>query len=501
MSRNQILLDWLTLDERSEVALFRQLYLALRTAIVESKLVAGCKLPSSRTLSKQLGISRNTVVNAYELLISEGYLTAHSGSATQVTSLFEHQPNKNIQSNSSEQSTFLLQLSKTGSLFLEEDTDLKGIPTVEAFLPGNPDHTEFPLKIWKSKIAKQYKSLSLSNSIQEVSVPLSESHTQGYEPLRESISLYLRTSRMLSCDADQVFVFTSCRAALDFTCRMLCNQGEKVLVEEPGYDTAKVIARMNGLQPVPVDVDRDGLQINLQKHCDASIKLAYVTPSHQWPTGVSLSLERRQTLLEWAVLNDSWIIEDDYDSEFRFTQKPLSTLQGLDQNQKVIYIGSFSKVLVPSIQTAYLVVPKKLITAFERAFWYTVQRPPIHGQQALAEFITEGHFTSQIRKMRRIYDRRQMLFVESLNKYLPNELRIERPPGGMQITLPLPNSICAEKVSRRAAAFNLHVRPMSIYSESKNQVINALHLGFAVVSDRNIRPKTQLLCKVIKECK
>ena len=277
---------------------------------------------------------------------------------------------------------------------------------------------------------------------------------------------------------------------------LLCDFGEKVLVEEPGYDS-KVIMRLNGLTPVPVNVDQDGMQIDLQEHCNNSIRLAYVTPSHQWPTGVSLSLKRRQLLLKWPLKNKSWIFEDDYDSEFRFTQTPLAALQSLDTSHRVIYTGTFSKVLTPSIQTAYLVVPRSLITVFERAYWYTVQRPPIHSQKALAEFISEGHFISHIRKMRKLYDHKQNLFIEAINQHMPIDLRIDRPPGGLQFSLPLHDRVSASEVSRRAAKLNLHVRPMHIYAECKSNCENAIHLGFAVLAEKEIPRKTKLLSRAI----
>ncbi len=200
-------------------------------------------------------------------------------------------------------------------------------------------------------------------------------------------------------------------------------------MEEPGYIAAKSVMGAAGLRVIPIPVDAQGLRIEAAPRVDPNPRLAFVTPSHQWPTGSSLSAARRQQLLNWAERTNAWVVEDDYDSEFRFDSRPLATLQGLDGGRRVIYIGTFSKVLFPSLRTAYVVVPRALIPAFQQAVYFAGQEPALHIQTTLNQFIQESYLFSHIRRMRRVYKRRQRRFVESLARHLGDWITIQRPPG------------------------------------------------------------------------
>jgi len=358
-----------------------------------------------------------------------------------------------------------------------------------AFTPGIPAFDEFPAKTWARLLAGQAQRM-------HPEMADSEAHVGGYGPLREALRSYLQSSRMVVCDSDQVFVVSSARAGLDVTCHLVADPGASCLVEEPGYNLAKAVMRTAGLKIVPVPVDEEGVKIDLGERCEPEARLAFVTPSHQWPMGVSLSAARRQQLLDWAERRNAWVIEDDYDSEFRFDSRPLATLQGLDRGRRVIYIGTFSKVLFPSLRTGYVVVPKQLITTFRLALFLSGQEPPLHIQAALAEFIEQGYFFSHIRRMRRIYKRRQACFVDALTRHLGERVPVARPPGGMQLVLTLPERIQAEAVSRSAAKAGLHVRPIGVYSLSETAP-NALHLGFAAVPDHQIESATRILASAI----
>ncbi len=322
------------------------------------------------------------------------------------------------------------------------------------------------------------------------------SHVGGYGPLREALASYLRTSRMVDCQPDQVLVVSSARAGFDLVCRLLMDPGMSCLMEDPGYISAKDVMRAAGLHITPVPVDGEGLCILQGEEIDPKARMAFVTPSHQYPTGVSLSATRRQQLIDWAERQDACIIEDDYDSEFRFDSRPLATLQGLDGGRHVIYIGTFSKVLFPTLRTAYAVVPRSLIPVFKEAIYNCGQEPPLHVQAALADFINDGHFFSHIRRMRQLYKRRQVGFVESLIRHMGDRIPVERPPGGMQLVLNLPNEIPAAAASASAAAHGLHARPLEIYSLT-GMVPNALFLGFTAIPDQQIDPATKTLANAI----
>ena len=436
MPKPRLLLDWIALDKSRPLPLFRQIYFELRSAIVTDRLPAGSLLPSSRTLAREFRVSRNTVLNAYDQLVAEGYLETSEGSTTSVAKLTSdggYQATKPVKLVDAAAKPVI---SKRGRDLQSASAPIEDLPEVVAFTPGVPAFDEFPIKVWARILAFQAHRM-------QPDMADNDCHIGGYGPLREALTSYLRSSRMVACESDQIFVVSSARAGLDLICRLVGDPGTSCLVEEPGYNAAKNVIRAAGLKIVPVPVDAEGLRIELRERRDPRARLAFVTPSHQWPTGVSLSAARRQQLLDWAERQNAWVIEDDYDSEFRFDSRPLATLQGLDGGRRVCYIGTFSKVLFPSLRTAYVVVPRSLISAFRQAIFFAGQEPSLHIQSALAEFIHEGHFFSHIRRMRRVYKRRQASFVTTLARELGDLIPIERPAGGMQLSLTLPEDYSA----------------------------------------------------------
>jgi len=487
MPRSRVLLGWIVLDSSDPSPLYRQLYSELRTSILSGQVSAESLLPSSRTLSRELGVSRNTVLNAYDQLLAEGYLKTSEGSATMVARLSSAAKRPVGSPGASE----ILPISKRGLEIRRSLTESMTFPEELAFAPGVPAFDEFPVKKWARLLIVQAQRM-------RPEMADNDSHPGGYGPLREELASYLRSSRMVACDPDQVFVVGSARAGLDLICRLIADPGEQCLMEEPGYITAKDVMQAAGLKIVPIPVDAQGLRISLAAQKAPEAKLAFVTPTHQWPTGVALSASRRQQALEWAERRNGWIIEDDYDSEFRFDSPPLAALQGLDGGQRVLFIGTFSKVLFPSLRTAYIVVPKSLIPLVRHAVFCSGQEPPLHIQATLAEFIREGYFFSHIRRMRRVYKRRRTIFVEALKRYLGDRMPIEPPPGGMQLALPLPEGISAGCVSRHAVAVGLHVRAINMYALT-DTAPNALHLGFAAVPDHQIDPATKALAEAVFE--
>jgi GntR family transcriptional regulator/MocR family aminotransferase len=412
MPKPRILLDWIALDRGRPIPLFRQIYFELRTAIIDGRLTASSSLPSTRTLAHELGVSRNTVLNAYDQLAAEGYLETSSGSSTKVAELTSGgDGSAGAKSARPTGNTAASPLSKRGQVLKNSTKPVLELPDAVAFTPGVPAFDEFPTKTWARLLSGQSHRM-------HPEMADNDAHIGGFGPLREVLTSYLRSSRMVECESDQIFVVSSARAGLDLICRLVGDPGASCLVEEPGYNAAKNGIMAAGLKTIPIPVDAEGLHIALGKSHFSDVRLAYVTPSHQWPTGVSLSAVRRQQLLEWAAQRKAWVIEDDYDSEFRFDSRPLATLQGLDGGRRVWYLGTFSKVLFPSLRTAYVVVPRPLISAFRQAIYFAGQEPALHVQAALAEFISEGYFFSHIRRMRRIYKRRQARFVETLDREL-----------------------------------------------------------------------------------
>jgi len=489
MPKPRLLLDWIALDASDTLPMYRQLYSQLRTGILSGRLTSGSLLPSSRTLARELKVSRNTVINAYDQLVAEGYLETSGGSSTAIANLDSTDtdvPGATVGINDDAGSPALSEHGLEVQRSLQEWLPL---PEDVAFAPGIPAYDQFPAKKWSRLLAEQAQRM-------HPSMVDPEAHLGGYGPLREGLASYLRSSRIVACEPDQVFIVSSARAGLDLICRLVANAGDSGLVEEPGYNTAKFIMRSAGIVPSPVTVDAEGIDISSLGSQVRNAQLAFVTPSHQWPMGVSLSARRRQELLEWANRHNCWVVEDDYDSEFRFDSRPLATLQGLDGGQRVIYIGTFSKVLFPTLRTAYVVVPRSLISIFRQALYYAGQEPPLHIEAALAEFIREGHFFAHIRRMRRVYRRRQASFVDALTRHLGDRFPIARPPGGMQLALTLPEAFDAEAVCRSAAHAGLHVRSIGMYSMT-GKAPNALHLGFAAVPDRRIQLETAKLASTI----
>lgn len=497
MPRPRLLLDWIALDGDGALPLYRQLYTQLRTAVISGRLEAGSLMPSSRLLAHELGVSRNTVLNAYDQLAAEGYLETNEASATKVSRLSMEASAGTAKSSAPPMPTpevFDIETMPVDSprwRALRGNTPSLDLPESVAFAPGVPAFDQFPTKTWARLIAQHVHRM-------QPDMADNDDHVGGYGPLREALTSYLRASRMVACQSDQVLVVSSARAGLDLICRVLADPRSTALVEEPGYNSAKTTIQAAGVPIVAVPVDDEGIRIDLGELSSPNARLAYVTPSHQWPTGVSLSAGRRQELLRWAERRNAWIVEDDYDSEFRYAGQPLATLQGLDGGHRVIYLGTFSKVMFPSLRTGYIVVPKSLVTMFRKALYYAGQEPPLHIQAAIADFIVEGHFAAHIRRMRRVYKRRQSALVDELIRHIGRRISVERPPGGMQMALRLPDEYRAKAVSRAAASAGIHVRPLSLYAITQ-PAPNALHLGFAAVPDRSIAPAAELLANAILE--
>ncbi len=440
----------ITLNNNSSKPLHQQLYEQLRQAILTGRLTPGERIPSTRFLAKSLSISRFTVTTSYEQLLSEGYLETVTGSGTFVCQqipddLIYSNPIENIKKINSAP----IKLSQYGDL-----VNTKNVPRIpEAklqinFRYGTPALSEFPIKTWR-RLLSRYCSANL-DWLDYSTEPL------GYQPLRKAIAHYLTRSRAVNCQPEQILITNGTQQALDLILRLLISPGETIAIENPGYLSARIIFETQNADVLPVSVDNSGLIVQeLADSTQKNIRLVYVTPSHQFPTGAILSLPRRLELLNWAQQSGGLIIEDDYDSEFRYGEKPIPALQGLDKSDSVLYIGTFSKVLFPSLRIGYLVLPKSLVAIFTRAKWLNDRHLPILEQQVLAEFINEGHLERHIRKMRSIYDKRRQVLVKALKKHFGKRAKILGEKAGIHLMVCFKSNLSDEEIIQKAATVGI----------------------------------------------
>ncbi|MBI5030914.1 MAG: PLP-dependent aminotransferase family protein [Chloroflexi bacterium] len=480
------------LDRSEPTALHRQLYYRLSNAILTRRLVPGTRLPPTRALAAELGVARNTVVNAFEQLLAEGYIEGKVGSGTYVshalpddvlqTRAKSSPPTRAISSSAA--------LSKRGAIIASAPAKQwqdSGRP--RAFRPGIPALDEFPFETWRQLANKRWRTLARDS--------LSYGEPEGYRPLRQAIVAYLGQSRGVRCEPEQVIVVAGSQQALDLAARLLLDPGDVVWMEEPGYRGARGALLAAGAKLVPVPVDAEGLRVDIGIRKAKAARVAYVTPSHQYPLGVTMSLARRLKLLEWAARSNAWILEDDYDSEYRYSGRPLTALQGLDTANRVIYIGTFSKVLFPALRLGYLVVPPNLVDAFIAARAMADRQSPVLDQAVLADFIAEGYFARHLRHMRALYAERRAALVDAVNRELDGMLEITSEQAGLHVMARLPQSIDDREVARRAATHNVEAPALSDYALT-HLAYGGLVLGYAAVNENEIREGVRRLELAIK---
>ena len=444
-----LLTDMARLSQQDNMPLHRQLYEAMRRAMLDGKLAAGDRLPSSRELTHDLGLSRNTVVAALNQLSVEGYLVSRVGSGTFVHDNVPRSPQRKASSQVPRHQT---DLSRRGialsSTFCATQLE------VQPFTPGIADFSAFPVALWQR----------LQNKHWRMTYPemLDYSYCGGHAPLRRAVADYLRVFRSVPLDVDQVIITSGTQQSLELCAQLLADHGDTVWLEDPAYWGAVKAFMATGLRAHPVKVDQHGMAPTPQDERTPP-RLIYTTPSHQYPTGAVMSLARRQHILAIARTHNAWVLEDDYDSEFRFSGPPLSSLAGLDQDERVLYMGSFSKVLYPGLKLGYLVVPKRLVAAFKQAH-YDLNRPgqmPL--QAALAEFIELGHFASALRRARHSYAQRRQCLLEALAPCLGKNAQITGAEQGLHLCVRLPDALDDKALAQRIGTFGLTVRPLSAY--------------------------------------
>ena len=496
MPHTPLPLGTIALDPAADAPLYRQLYDALRDAILEGRLPAGARLPSSRVLAGDLDVARNTVLTAFEQLAAEGYLETTVGAGTRIAaSLPDHllEIAKGATAKKCKTVTAANSLSKRG----EKLSTLHRLPavgyehgTARAFTHGLPAIDLFPMTLWSRLLARRARDRSTGQFGYEVAA--------GHTALREAIAAHAGAARGVVCKPDQVIITTGAQAALMLAAQMMVDPGDQVWLEDPGYLGARGAFLGAGADIVPVPVDEEGINVDEGRTLAPRPRLIYVTPSHQFPLGATLSLQRRLELLEFAREANAWILEDDYDSEYRYTGRPLASLQGLDRSDRVLYMGTFAKTLFPALRVGYLIVPESFIDAFRTAIRHTGHVAPASIQAALADFISEGHYGTHVRRMRAIYADRRLCLINAAQHDLEPWLKVSPGDGGMQMVGYLRGKLDDRKVAALAKEAGIHVTALSTYSLRPKPDMG-LYLGFAAIPEARIIKATQRLSRVFQE--
>jgi len=462
----------IAVNRGAHIPLHQQIYDGYRTAILRNDLHPGDRLPSSRELARDLAVSRFPVLNAYAQLLAEGYFETREGSGTFVSRSLPEQQMSVAQASGDAAQTIsgVRPVARRNSLYPQFHPS----PTLRgwgSFGVHQPALDQFPFPVWSSLVSR-YSQNPHANAIHHID-PL------GTERFRETICAYLRAARGVKSEPDQIMIVSGSQQALDLTARVLLDPGNSVWVEEPGYSLQRTVLTAAGCRLVPVPVDNEGLVVASGLHRSRKARAAFVTPSHQYPLGSTMSATRRIQLLNWAQESGAWIIEDDYDSEYRYESLPIASLHGLDVNARVIYIGTFSKVLFPSLRLGYIVIPRDLVSKFVAIRHAMDIFPPYLYQEVLTEFINEGHFARHLRKMRQIYAQRRAALIESLAFEFPADwgLEVHGADAGMHLAVTLPSGLRDTEIAARAARERLWLWPLS-RSYMADNVRQGFVLGF-----------------------
>jgi GntR family transcriptional regulator / MocR family aminotransferase len=447
----------IALDRSKRTPIYSQLYEWFRAAIIEGLLRPGQRIPSTRSLAKELQVSRIPVLNAYEQLRTEGYLESVVGAGTRVAmSIVDDtvglRSAKARQGSGRAPGLAPRRLSERGMAFTRDSTQPLA-SNLGAFRVNLPALDEFPINTWSKLVIRHSRKVP--------SAIMAYGDAMGYLPLREAIAEYLGIVRTVRCEASQVVVTTGSQQGLQIAAHVLLDSNDPVCVEDPGYPGARLAFMNAGARVVPVPVNAEGLSVEQMIRKTPNARAVYITPSHQYPLGMTMSARQRLRLLDWAARSGAWIIEDDYDSEYRFSSRPIGSLQGMDADARVIYVGTYSKVMFPALRLGYLVVPKDLVAAFAGALDAVgIFSSPLF-QTVLTDFIREGHFARHIRRMRMLYLERRKALVRALRDQLGDMLEIVGAEAGMHLAAMLPLEVSDTMISRNAATRGLSVMPLS----------------------------------------
>lgn len=468
-----------------------QLYHALRTAILEGRLHSNSKIPSSRAMAEMMGISRTSVLAGIDRLIDEGYLVTRKGSGTYVS---ETLPDHYI-------TTTVAALPKkiTNEIDLELTPSIRTLST--AWLKTNCNIGQnkvfnigvgccdlFPHELWGRLLGRAWRQSSKKQTINNDSA--------GYYPLREAICHYAQATRGLNCTPEQIIIVNGTQQAMNLTAQVLLQAGDEVWLDDPGYDSAFATLSAVGAKVNAIPSDQEGMVISYGIDHHPNAKLVFSSPSHQFPLGGTLSLERRMILLDWVARENKWILEDDYNSEFRYKARPIQALQGLDKNQRVIYAGTFSKMMFSGFRLGFLVVPELLIKAFRLAKYYADTQSPYLEQATLGLFIKEGYYARHVRRIRRACFERKTALIRAIQTHLPDKLQIEPSDSGIHLVCWLQNKLTEKYIIDQAQKINLGIQPLSRYSQNSYKK-QAILIGYANHTPEQIEEHIIKLAEVL----
>lgn len=479
----------IAIDHDSPRPIGTQLYVGLRDLMLSGAVAAGVRLPSSRTLARDLGLSRTTVIDAFDRLIAEGLVESRVGAGSFVSNVLNAERPHKPTALGSARPVLKPSLSRAMGWAVDRFSDRSRLPYApRAFVTALPAFDAFPMAQWARVAAKHWRGPR-----EEV---MGYGEPCGHPRLRQAIAAHLRANRGIACDREQIFVVAGAQQAFNLIGTVLLNPEDKVWFENPGAIGARNGLLAAGAELVPVAVDRDGLRVDEGLRRAPGFRLVFVTPSHHQPLGHVMSLERRLALLRSAEEAGAWIVEDDYDGEFFFGRRPLPTLKSIDRTGLVIYVGTFSKSLFPALRLGFMLVPPSLVGTFEKVSSAFVQGVPSSLQAMVAEFIEEGYFATHIRRMRRIYEERHAALCEAADRALGGLLDIQRADSGLHTIGHLPAHLSEIAVARAAAERGIVVSPIARFSIAPAPV-NGLVLGFGGVRPPEIRAGVAVLGEVL----
>ncbi|GJE16126.1 MocR-like pyridoxine biosynthesis transcription factor PdxR [Methylobacterium marchantiae] len=477
---------------REDATLHGRVREALRHAILSGRLPPGQRLPSSRTLAEDLGCARGTVLLAIEQLVAEGYITTRPGSGTRVAETLPddllvpreagHRPPSSLAEPT---------LSRRGAALASSRGQDEEAPIPDAFALGRPALDAFPFETWARLLQAEWRA-----------GPPARIHPLGDPRLRRALAAYLSAGRGVVCGEESVIVTGSIRQSLRLLAELLLEPGEAAYLEEPGFPGLAHALHAAGLITVPVPCDAGGFSIARARILQPGARLAVVTPAQGHPLGTTMSLENRLALLAWAEAHAGWIVEDDYDGEYRYAGRPLAPLHALDRAGRVLYVGSVSKVLLPALQMSYLVLPESLVEPVRRALTGSGGFASIIGQGALARFIDDGHFATHLRRTRRLYGQRQAALVAAARDHLGGVLEVSPRDGGMHLVgRPVAGAGAAFDEAGAVAACaraGIATTALSPHFANGSRAERGLLLGYAAVPERAIAPAVRRMAEALR---
>ena len=486
------------LDARSGSPLHRQIYDGLRDAIVAGRLAPGAQIAPARLIAAELAVSRETVSAALAQLRAEGYVEMRERSGTFVSTSI---PDDLLTIHRRRVGAALPAI--TGAARARVQAPLvrreavfgdarrlagRGAP-VRPFRTGLPAVEAFPWDVWARIISRRLKRSGR--------LLADYGDSRGFGPLRAAVAEYVAAARGVVCTAQQVIITNGAQQALDLVANLLLVPGDDVWVEDPGYPGVRRTLAAAQAQIVPIPVDADGISVTEGQRRAPLARMVYVTPSSQFPLGVTMSLARRLELLRWARETGAWVIEDDYDSEFRYSSRPISSLQGLSEGSPVIYVGTFSKTMFPSLRVGYLIAPRELIEPLAESRFTVDRHGPSLEQSALADFITEGHLPRHVRRMRVLYESRRDALIRAVDDLAPDVLELGSSDAGMKILAWLPPAAVDRTIAARGEAERLELTPLSDYAIAR-QPRGGLLLGYAAFRPTAIRQGIRTLADILR---